>query len=430
MTLFSPGQSPPQVTIAARVCFGIEEQLPPRAGLFKQHQIVRRFAAGPLHFGRREDFLAGREGNGRRVPGFAQLSDGRWFSSEKNDGKHLRGEDAQQRGERIDGGVGDVGRIGTGDVRGEGQRRRIGHASCDQAAEIHVVQLPDATREETDEKERQHRDTRCRRAAIDSPMALNDGGEKLRARPKSDSGKKERDAEFTEGEIRVDRHVPDLAPDPADAAENQRDDQRASSEAEPDRLRQTGEGDRQRAQRDAERDADEERDEVGFVEFFERIAERGRGLRRARRAEHDHNCGQHVEPQALLPQCREEPGPKLQSHGKDEQDQPKLLDEVERAIVNRVAEMPNDHSREKHTCPAQADAAELQAPKRHAKHADEGEYADGMRNGLRLVKLEEPLHRANMPVCAVAIYPTLVLLRLIKFASLLEGVQHSSALHL
>jgi len=35
---------------------------------------------------------------------------------------------AQEGGERIDGGVGDGGGIGAGDVRGEGERGRIGHA--------------------------------------------------------------------------------------------------------------------------------------------------------------------------------------------------------------------------------------------------------------------------------------------------------------
>ena len=42
MTLLRPGQSPPQVTMAARVVCRIEEQLGPRAGFFEQHQVIRR----------------------------------------------------------------------------------------------------------------------------------------------------------------------------------------------------------------------------------------------------------------------------------------------------------------------------------------------------------------------------------------------------
>ena len=63
-----------------------------------------------------------------------------------------------------------------------------------------------------------------------------------------------------------------------DAAEDERDDERAAGEAELDRLRQAGEGDGQRAERDAEGDADEERDEVRFVEFLERVADGGGGF--------------------------------------------------------------------------------------------------------------------------------------------------------
>ena len=40
----------------------------------------------------------------------------------------------------------------------------------------------------------------------------------------------------------------------------------------------TGEGDRHRAERNAERDADEERNEVRFVQFLERIADGARGF--------------------------------------------------------------------------------------------------------------------------------------------------------
>ena len=105
-----------------------------------------------------------------------------------------------------------------------------------------------------------------------------DGGEELRARAKPDGGEEKRDAEFAEREVGVHGHVPDLAADAADAAEDERDDERPAGQAELDRLRQAGERDGQRAERDAERDADEERDEVRFVEFLERVADGGGGF--------------------------------------------------------------------------------------------------------------------------------------------------------
>ena len=42
--------------------------------------------------------------------------------------------------------------------------------------------------------------------------------------------------------------------------------------------------------------------------------------------------------------------------------------------------------------PTEADSAELHAPQCHAEHADEGEHPDGVRDGLRLVELEQPAH--------------------------------------
>jgi hypothetical protein len=44
-------------------------------------------------------------------------------SSEEDDREHLRGEDTQEGGERIDSGVGDGGGVGAGNVRGKGQGR-------------------------------------------------------------------------------------------------------------------------------------------------------------------------------------------------------------------------------------------------------------------------------------------------------------------
>src|SRR5208337_2048078 len=199
------------------------------------------------------------------------------FSPEEDDREHLSGEDAQEGGERIDGGVGDGGGVGAGDVRGEGEGGRVGHAAGQQAAEIDEVHLQDGARENADEHEREHGDARAGEQPLQAGGA-EDGGEEFCASAQADGGEEKRDAEFAEGEIRIHRHVPDLAPDAAHAAEDERDDKGAAGKTELDRLRQSGEGDGQRSERDAEGDADEERDEVRFVEFLERVADGGGGF--------------------------------------------------------------------------------------------------------------------------------------------------------
>ncbi len=193
-------------------------------------------------------------------------------SSEEDDREHLSGEDAQEGGQRIDGGVGDGGSVGTGDVRGKGEGRRVGHAAGQQAAEIHEIHLQDGTREYADEHERDYGDARPGEQPLQTGGA-EDGDEELCAGAQADGGEKKRDAEFAEGEVGIHRHVPDLAPDAAHAAEDERDDQGAAGKAELDRLRQSGEGDGQRSEGDAEGDPKEERDEVRFVEFLERVAD-------------------------------------------------------------------------------------------------------------------------------------------------------------
>ena len=69
--------------------------------------------------------------------------------------------------------------------------------------------------------------------------------------------------------------MPDLSPNPADAPQDQRNDQRPTGEAQPDWVRQSGKSDRHCAQGNAEKDADEEWNEMGFVQFLERIANYG-----------------------------------------------------------------------------------------------------------------------------------------------------------
>ncbi len=69
-----------------------------------------------------------------------------------------------------------------------------------------------------------------------------DGGEEFCASAQADGGEEKRDAEFAEGEVSIHRHVPDLAPDAAQAPEDKRDDQRTAGKAELDRLRESREG--------------------------------------------------------------------------------------------------------------------------------------------------------------------------------------------
>src|SRR4030095_15880982 len=88
----------------------------------------------------------------------------------------------------------------------------------------------------------------------------------------------------------------------------------------------------------------------------------------------------------------EETRPELQTDCEDEQDQPEFPDEFERVMIHRVAEVPDENSREQHARRAQPDAANFEAPKRHAEHANQRERAARVRHRLRLVKLLEPVH--------------------------------------
>jgi hypothetical protein len=131
-------------------------------------------------------------------------------SSEEDNREHLRGEDTQEGGKRIDGGVGDGGGV--------------------EPASSH-----------------------CK------PVALKTVAKNFAPAPGRRRRRKARDAEFAEREVGIHQHVPDLAPDATNPAEDERDDKGAASEAELDRLRHSGESDGQRSKRDAEGDADEER---------------------------------------------------------------------------------------------------------------------------------------------------------------------------
>ncbi len=72
---------------------------------------------------------------------------------------------------------------------------------------------------------------------------------------------------------------------------------------------------------------------------------------------------------------------------------PNSFTKCERVMIHRIAEMPDDNPGEKHARRAEADAAEFQTAQRHPEHTHKGERADRVRDRLRLVKLEKPVHR-------------------------------------
>ena len=149
-----------------------------------------------------------------------------------------------------------------------------------------------------------------------------------------------------------------------------------------------------------------------------------------RAEEHDRRREQ-IQFYALIPQRGREPGAKLQADREDEEHQPELLHEMERVLIHRIAEMSDDNPGEKHAGGAQADAAEFQTAQRHSEHTDKGERADRVRDGLRLVKLEEPVHRlleTIIPILPAPVYRTLVFTLLCSelrahFSSVLVRIQ-------
>ncbi len=116
---------------------------------------------------------------------------------------------------------------------------------------------------------------------------------------------------------------------------------------------------------------------------------------RAHGSEDDNHRSERVHPHSLLAQRGEEAGAELQADGEDEQNQAELLHEIERVMIHRFAEMPDEDAGEEHPRCAEADSAELHAPQRHAEHAYEGEHPDGVRDGLRPMQLEEPAHASG-----------------------------------
>ena len=119
--------------------------------------------------------------------------------------------------------------------------------------------------------------------------------------------------------------------------------------------------------------------------------------RRGHRAENDDRRSERIHLHPLLAQRGEETRAELQADREDKQDQPKLLHEIQRVMIDRLAEVPDEDARKQHARRAEADAAKLQAPERHAEHANDGNYADRVRDRLRLVQLEEPVHPIILP---------------------------------
>ena len=95
----------------------------------------------------------------------------------------------------------------------------------------------------------------------------------------------------------------------------------------------------------------------------------------------------------------------MQTDGKDKQDQPEFLYEMQRVIIDRLAEMPDENAGKEHAGRAEPNAAKLEAAERHAHHAYERQHAHGVRDRLRFVKFEEPAHsfeKLTVPVAMLA----------------------------
>ena len=86
------------------------------------------------------------------------------------------------------------------------------------------------------------------------------------------------------------------------------------------------------------------------------------GERRGHGAQEHDRCREHVQFHALLAQRREEAGAELQTDGEDKQDQPELLHEIERVMIDLLAEVPDEDAREKHACRAKPDARNFRLP--------------------------------------------------------------------
>jgi hypothetical protein len=102
----------------------------------------------------------------------------------------------------------------------------------------------------------------------------------------------------------------------------------------------------------------------------------------------------------FIPCCRsaaKKPGPSWRPIVKTKRISPKLLHEIERVMIHRVAEMPDENPSEEDARRAEPDAAELQTPERHPQHANAREHRDRMRDRLCFVEMFEPVHSSSCP---------------------------------
>jgi hypothetical protein len=74
---------------------------------------------------------------------------------------------------------------------------------------------------------------------------------------------------------------------------------------------------------------------------------------------------------------------------------PNSFTKIERVVIDRFAELSHEDTGKEHTGRAQANALYFDASQRHPHHANEGEHADSVRYGLRLVEIEQPVHASD-----------------------------------
>ena len=61
-------------------------------------------------------------------------------------------------------------------------------------------------------------------------------------------------------------------------------------------------------------------------------------------------------------------------------------------MIDRFAEVAHEDTSKEHARRAESNTLYLHASERHPHHTNEREHADSVRNRLRLMQLEEPVH--------------------------------------
>ena len=73
----------------------------------------------------------------------------------------------------------------------------------------------------------------------------------------------------------------------------------------------------------------------------------------------------------------------MQPDGEDKKKEPKLLHKIERVMIHRIAEMPDNDPGKKHTGSPEPDPAKLNAPERHPQNANKSQRPDRVRDRLK-----------------------------------------------